>query len=343
MANVFMTGFEWGTKYEVSWWDAWGMCAIDATNVRSGNYSMKLYGAYAAFSQSLAGGKNEYYVQFAYNTDGAFGSLGGSILNWYGSYGDRRIGYLNFSDTGQARLYTVTHPDGLNENSVLRAVGLKRLRTNAWYVLELHIKADQNFGALALRIDGTPDCDFAGATSEYSPGTIDAMTWAHWSCYIDDIVINDTLGDFNNSWPGSLKVVLLRPNDDGGSSQWTKSIEGHNYDCVNEVPYDTSQYVYTYGLDQLDLYGLQDLPEEAADVMVVRGDAWAFKDSGSEAQNRKLAFSVQAGMTINDSPDQNLALSYDLVKYPFDFSPDTNAIWTKEEVNNIQAGIKSRA
>ena len=340
MANKFITGFEWGTKYEITAWDAWNFAGIDASESRSGDYSMKLYGAYASISISLPGHITEYFIQFAYKTDGSFGSLGGTLFNWNGQLGDKRLGYLNFSDAGQARLYTSTYPDGTNEHSTLRATGLARLKINTWYVMEMRIKIDKDNGHLALKIDGVDDCEFSGPTTPYTGDAVDSIYWAHWQCWLDDIVINDTSGDFNNSWPGCLKVVLLRPNDDG-TSEWMTSMEGHNYDMVNEVPYDPTEYVYTYSIGVRDSYGVQDLPEEAADILIVRGDAWAFKDSGSAAQNRKLVFSVQSGLTINDSPDQNLSLSYQLVKYPFDFNPDTNAMWTKEEVNNILAGIKS--
>jgi hypothetical protein len=343
MANVFMSGFEWGTKYEVTWWDAWEFCSISTDVVRSGNYSIKFYGAYSSIMQSLPGSKNDYYVQFAWYTDGAFGGLSGDLFAWYGAAGDRRIGVFNISDSGQARLYSITHPDGLNELQTLRATGTQRLQVGKWYVFELHIKADQTYGVLSLRIDGIPDCEFMGATSEFSPGTVDSFIWRSWSCYLDDIVINDTTGSFNNAWPGCLKVVLLRPNDDGNYSDWTPSIDGHNYDCVNEVPYDPTQYIHTTGLDVRDTYGVENLPVEAGEVAVVRGDAWAFKDSGSEANNRKLAFSVQPTSTPYDSPDVDLSLSYRLVNHPFDYNPETSAAWTKEEVDNILAGIKSRA
>jgi hypothetical protein len=160
---------------------------------------------------------------------------------------------------------------------------------------------------------------------------------------LDDIIVNDTTGSFNNAWPGCLKVVLLRPNEVGSSAQWIKSEEGLNYDLVNEVPFDATQYLYTAGLDQLDLYNVENVPEETDTVPIVRGDAWAFKNSGSIANNRTLAFSVQPSSTVYDSSDQDLNLSYQLTKGVFDYNPDTNAVWTKEEVNNILAGIKSRA
>jgi hypothetical protein len=341
MANIFMTGFEWGTLYEVSWWDAWNFCSIATDVVRSGNYSIRLYGAYASFAIFLPGAKNEIFVQFAYYTDGAFGSIGSVLLNWYGLSGDRRIGYISTSESGQIRIYTVTHPDGVNERATLRAQGNVRLKTNRWYVIEMRIKADPNFGALEVRVDGVPDCSFWGPTTEYNPGTIDSVRWGQFSCWIDDIVINDTTGTHNNSWPGCLKVVLLKPQSDGAYAEWTKSDEGHNYDMVNEVPFDPTRYVYTSGIGLRDLYNIENLPAEASEVSIVRGDAWCFKDSGSSAQNRTITFSVMPGVTITDSAAQDITLSYQLVRCPFDYNPDTGEIWSKEEVNSMQAGIKS--
>jgi hypothetical protein len=344
MANVYMTGFEWQSNHELDYWSGYPLTFI-TDPVRSGNYALKIYSSPAGWvGVNLKDNKAEYFVQFAFYTDGWWGSLGDDLFHWYGLSGDKRIGKLNLSESGQIRLYTCDSTVWpYTEIQTLRCSGRVRLRVNTWYVIEVHIKADQNYGALACRVDGVPDCDFTGPTTPYSPGTIDQVKWSHWSMLLDDIIINDTTGSFNNTWPGCLKVVLLRPNEVGSSSQWTKSEEGLNYDLVNEVPYDSSQYLYTSDLDQLDLYGVQDLPEEADTVPIVRGDAWAFKNSGSDANNRSLAFSVQPSSTVYDSDDQDLNLSYQLTRGVFDYNPDTDTVWTKEEVNNIRAGIKSRA
>lgn len=349
MANVFMTGFEWGTLYEMHYWTIGYVPTVVTDPVRSGNYALKIYSSPAGgVGVNLPGDKNEFYIQFAFYTDGQFGSLGDDLMYWYGLGGDKCIGKLALSEAGQIRLYTCAwsgggYGGGPISTFTLRAQGLARLKTMTWYVIEVHVKADVNFGAISCRVDGVADCDYSGPSTQYTPGTIDSVKWFHWSMLLDDIVINDTSGSFNNSWPGCLKVVLLRPNDDGSSSGWTPSVAGHNYDCVNEVPYDPTQYIHTYGLNVVDSYGVENLPEEAGDVLIVRGDAWAFKDSGSDAQNRKLAFTIQPTSTVYDSADQELNLQYALTKCPFDYNPETNAIFTKEEVNNILAGIKSRS
>jgi len=346
MANVFMSGFEWKTMYEFDYWTTGYQPAIQSDVVHSGNYALKIYSSPAGgIGIALHGSQNEYFIQYAFRTDGQFSGLGSDLFYWYGQQGDRRLGKLNISESGQIRVYTSTYdtPYGL-EAFTIRAMGNARLKINFWYVIEMHIKVHNSYGVISVRIDGVPDCEYVGPTLDTDDTyTIDALKWYHWSMYLDDIVVNDTTGSFNNTWPGCLKVVLLRPNDDGNNSDWTPSLEGHNYDCVNEVPYDPTQYVSTQGLDIRDTYGVEDLPSEAGDVLVVRGDAWAFKDSGSAAQNRKLAFSVQPTSTPYDSADQDLFLSYNLTKYVFDYNPETMAVWSKEEVNNLVAGIKSRA
>jgi hypothetical protein len=345
MANVFMSGFEWKSLHEFDYWTIDYLPTFVTNPVRSGNYALKIYSSPAGWlGVSLKDQKADYFIQFAFYTDGMFGSLGDDLFHWYGYYGDKRIGKLNLSDSGQIRLYTCDSTVWpYTEIQTLRCVGKARLRVNTWYVIELHIKADLNYGVIACHVDGVADSEYIGPTSPYSPGTIDAIKWSHWSMVLDDIIVNDTTGSFNNAWPGCLKVVLLRPNEVGSSAQWIKSEEGLNYDLVNEVPFDATQYLYTAGLDQLDLYNVENVPEETDTVPIVRGDAWAFKNSGSIANNRTLAFSVQPSSTVYDSSDQDLNLSYQLTKGVFDYNPDTNAVWTKEEVNNILAGIKSRA
>lgn len=345
-----MTGFEWDSIYELSVWDQWGFCTIQSDDVRSGNYALRMYGSYASFSINppIPAGVtcNEIYVQFA----AKISHLDADIFHWYTCAGDTRLGHLNIAETGQLRLYMSSYNDTKVESSVLLAQGSARLQISKWYVFELHIKIMEYYGSLELRVDGNPDCTFTGTTCNILDrpddfplvGSLDRLYWAYTDAWMDDIIVNDSTGSFNNTWPGCLKVILLRPKDDGDSTQWTTSTEGHNYDMVNEVPYDPTNYISTTGIGDLDLYEFEELPSEAVDVMVVRGDAWCYKESGSASQNRKLVFSMKPGMTVvTDSDAHDLSLSYLLVRHPFDYNPDTSTTFTKEEVNNLQAGIKS--
>ncbi len=199
-----------------------------------------------------------------------------------------------------------------------------------------------------MRIDGTLDVDsiYHGSTvpSVLAGMTcIDRVVWEGPTdtCY-DDIVINDVHGVKNISWPGCLKVILLRPNDNGDEIQWTGSAEPWHYDLVNEVPPDATYYVSTSENGKRDLYKFQSLPSNAYFPSIVRCDAWAYKNSGHpEYQPARLAFPIKTAAGFTVSEPHNLLTSYDLVTHVWDENPTTGADFTVDEVNNLQAGIQS--
>jgi len=60
------------------------------------------------------------------------------------------------------------------------------------------------------------------------------------STWVDDIVINDTRGTRNNSWPGPGHVYGIKPNAVGSNSGLTPfpGTGEHNYEDVDETPND---------------------------------------------------------------------------------------------------------
>ena len=77
--------------------------------------------------------------------------------------------------------------------------------------------------------------------------------------YFDDLYVCDGSGSVNNDFLGDVRVVTVRPNGAGGSTQWTPD-SGSNYARVNEtISGEDSNYVEDGTSGHEDRYAYGDL------------------------------------------------------------------------------------
>jgi hypothetical protein len=357
MSNLVLCGWEWGTIREASAWRySVGEGSIKTNKKRSGDYScfVNIYD-HVYFSIPCIGylGLEEIYVQFAMLFDSILG-MSGSFFCWKGEQGGLTLGTMTVGVNGQVLLYTgcsgdilaVEHPT--TAPNTLRIASHTRLLSDVWYVVELYIKTHTTAGTITLKIDGNIEGTFSGNTANgnasewghtnYKTDTLDFYNFN--GMYFDDVVVDDAI------WPGCQKIVLLRPEAEGDIIEWSRTNDYDNYEHVNEVPPNTEDYVYTTQLNRTDLYQVEQLPDDAYEIANVRGDAWAVKNSASNAQNASIAFALKNGVTTASSvfvsDTQNLYLSWKLVSYSWDIvNPDTGYTWTVDDINIIQSGVVS--
>jgi hypothetical protein len=92
------------------------------------------------------------------------------------------------------------------------------------------------------RVDGVSLNSFTGALDTVLPGMIRAggiSTAVSYVIYVDDLVLNDSGGSAQNSWPGLGKQVLLLPiSDNAVGTGWTLGSGGTTnlFDAVNNIP-----------------------------------------------------------------------------------------------------------
>jgi hypothetical protein len=327
MALVFMTGFEWGTNRELD--SAVGN--ISTTYKRSGAYSISL-GNDGWSQKVLPQPLTEFYIQFAYmtqypsNPDTFFVVSKGST------------DLVSFKKDTNGRITVCSGYGG-----AVYLTGQTILQAWVWYVLELHFKLADSGGVIELRIDGNLEGTFLGDTKPGADADFDKVRWGATtgtnSFYLDDVVIFDTTGAVNNSWPNGLKLVLLKPNGDGTYTQWTPAPGPAHYSGVDEVPASGTDYVKANNVDLLESFGIEDLPAEAQAVKAVRLDMWGFKASIQPPQQ------VQTGIRLGGSDylsgDKGMPLAQGLVPHYLDQNP-AGGNWSVSAVNSMELLLKSR-
>lgn len=140
---------------------------------------------------------------------------------------------------------------------------------NQWVKIDVRVKiGDANTGIFQLRINDKLITTFNGTTGASNPKYlyigIPYISEAVSSFLeIDDIAINDTTGNVNNSWCGNGSIVGIVPTANGSKTMFTPGIEGsQNFENVDDLSSDgDATYNSSYALNDVDLFKFT-IPEE---------------------------------------------------------------------------------
>ena len=229
------------------------------------------------------------------------------------------------------------------------------LSLNTWYRIELAVDSTTLAStAIEAKID---EVTFASGTINIteSPGQMllgcGLTSNVSGDLFFDDVAINDSSGSFENSYPGSGKIIHLRPNAAGDNSDWT-----NDYTYVDEVtPDDATTLVSSNTLDQIDDHNIE-APSAIGDsdtINVVQVGV-RFNGVGASA-NASFVLRVKAssGGTVEESaaitPSNatwvtNAAAAprnYSLTLY--DLPGASTTPWTKEDLASAQIGVRLSA
>lgn len=323
MARIHTVGMETGVlAKEIE--DAGA--SLETSFVRSGGYSWK-----ETWAKIISGSPQTIYMGIAFAPVG--------INN--GGY------WLRFSDGSVYHVSTKINADGSIDlvgptGSTVDTSDAGAMTAGVWSYIEIYFYCADSSGRFHLKIDGVTAIDYTGDTKNGTGNftKIHGTGGGSWEEYYwDDFVLNDTSGSSNNSWPGSIKLVPVRPNAAGDNTGLTPSSGSSNYQCVDEVPHSDTDYVYDTVVDEYDLYncGTIALPIGAVITNVIV-QAVAKMDSGTG----NIALMVKSGSTTDTGSDQSLGISSTLYEETYDVNPDDSAAWEQSDIDSIQIGVKTR-
>jgi len=238
-----MDGAEHGAFNDGSsfWWAPSNATVVtrDTTTKRSGNASYACNsgaGNSAAYclGPSFAGLTAPVYMR-AYILTSAAPSSQVGIFGTPGTIGSPVTVAMSTSGTLQFVVNTV------NQGSATAAVN-----DGTWHRLELSVTQSAyptgTLTAAEFRLDGISVATFSGSLASASAGW--SVGWfqapgASKQMNVDDLVINDSAGSSQNTWPGDSSIVLLVPiSDNARGSNWVGGAGGTTslFDAVNNTP-----------------------------------------------------------------------------------------------------------
>lgn len=355
MARIWQSGWELNTTTDAMELSLnSGTVSISTTTVRSGTYagranpnaSTGFFRSDIFASNQNSGGYLRVYVNIA--------TLPGATIQLvrFSSTANAHLASLRLTSTGTLTLNAANNSQVGSASSALS--------TGTWYRLELKCDATNATGTVDGRIDGV---SFASGNNSSRGSWARALVGAitpNSTCdiFFDDWAVNDSSGSSQTSFPGSGKIIHLKPNAAGDANSWLKTAGGagdsNNYQLVDEVPpNDATDYVQSGTLNDKDLYNVDASGVGASDtVNVVAVGARFANDVFDNLLTFRLEIEKTSGGTIAQSGDiipsstfwttnnnTTAPSPYPLVLYA---DPDS-AAWTSSTLDSMQIGAKITA
>ncbi len=302
---------------------------------------------YDSFMHAAIPSSTTIVIGFAvYQTNwGAMWSLrsgwSGNIINAAALGGGGINGvYLESVNTGALRLR-------LNNSgwSVVFTGTAGRFTLNTWYYVETKVVFGTTTGSIELRIDGVAAGSATnmntanGITGGFENVAIGSATYSSADYnYFDDVYILNNTGTTHTDFLGPINLYTMAPSGAGSSTGMTPST-GNNWDCVNDFPANTTDYVSASAADVLDLYTFPSLPGSVATVHAVGvGNQTRKNDTGTRQMQNVINLS---GTETNGTITQPVLNSFRWGQDIFAEKPGGGA-WTPTDVNSLQFGVRSK-
>lgn len=239
------------------------------------------------------------HAQFYWNTN--TNNNNGMVWGWVS--GNDVAGYITREDS-TSRLQIVV--DGVVQATSAAAMPLDTFK-------RLHVHIDyQNSGSGFVRVyedgqvGGTPIVQFSGNTNPSAYGAIDSIRLENslqTGNLVDDLVLldpNDGVAPTDVNDIAFTTVGIRVPNGDGTDSDWTASPgAGADYEDIDEIPVDDSDYIRATATSQASTFDFEDAT--FGRVLAVKLKARTIR-SGTTAGS-KIAFRQRLGGTTTDTSD----------------------------------------
>lgn len=216
---------------------------------------------------------------------------------------------------------------------------------DTWHYYEVYFKPAYSSGRAVVYVDGVLVIDFTGDTTAdkqyinaWQISGVETNS-AHPPTAFDDIVVNDPNGTANNTFPGMVRLLPLRPAADGTYNQWARAAVdlGSNAAQARNGTFDFTM-LQTPNADRKTTFipELPDLPAGATIKNIII-NAFARVESGAGT----IAPMVISNSTESVAADQTLVSSWKCHSQVWDVNPDDSLPWEEADLATLEIGVSS--
>jgi len=195
-------------------------------------------------------------------------------------------------------------------------------------------------------IDSIRNSTYSGITGTGTVDGIQIYSPTNADLYVDDVIVNDTSGDYNNSWPDGAFVISMTPRSDL-VTQWTAPLEVEDHWMHTGTNVVTSAYypgfIYHAGVTPglIELYGLEETPVELAYVDSIQPVIEGFKSITSPTITALRALITVDGTTFNSSTFDLTIHDAFYVPTIWQYNPVAGTPWTSSDLDSLAIGVES--
>ena len=231
-------------------------------------------------------------------------------------------------------------------NTVIATSAVGVISINTWYYFEVWIKPLNSNGRVLVKVDGATVVDFTGDTTAeeefinaFSFSGNSADNAAYGGMLLDDIVVNSADGAVNNTYPGMVRLMPIRPESPGTNSDWIRGGVDLGTDEA-QLRNGTWEFAMMQTPDADDLQDavpeIPDLPAGATITNIVLS-ARAKVEAGAGV----IAPLVIANGTTDISSDQTLVSTWRYYQKAWAVNPDDSAAWDEADLSLLKIGVSS--
>lgn len=306
-----------------------GSASISTVNPRTGTRDLLIIGAFGP--QYAVADKQTLFFGTALNPN-VFGGVFNGYLVLFNDAGTTQI---KLGISGAGALVVLRGNDPFPTELGRTANGL--VTAGIYQYIEIKVVISNTVGEVIVRLNGTTVLTLSNVdTQETGNAYVNIVqfmslggggNWRH-----DDSYLNDETGSENNGFEGAITMNVLPPIADGSPVAWSPSA-GANWECVDEIPPSTADFVFSDSVGDLDQY-LYDatLIPVGQDVKLVRHSLYAALDS---AGSHVVASNLDG---IDGDAGTALTTSYRYVQTSY--GTKNGLAWTAARVSTAQLGPK---
>jgi len=216
---------------------------------------------------------------------------------------------------------------------------------DTWYYIEVWCKPRNVNGRVVVKVDGVNILDYTGDTTDDAEYiTFYELLCGHndvtMSPYaFDDIVVNDTSAAVNNTYPGVVRLMPIRPQNAGTDNDWSRAGVDLGFDMA-QARNGTFEFamLQTAAADQLVNFDpeIPDLPAGATITNII-----VTARSRVQAGVGVIAPMVIANGTVSISADQTLLSAWRYKQYAWALNPEDAAAWAEADLALLEIGVSS--
>lgn len=217
---------------------------------------------------------------------------------------------------------------------------------DTWYYIELKAKMHSTTGIVEFRMNeqllyqgSNLDTVAWGSSGTQIGGVVFNFT-IYNRLWLDDIYIIDTTGSVNNDFLGDIRVDSIHPNGAGNYTQLTPSA-GSNYECIDEINMDDTDYVEGANAGDKDSYSYANAPTDLDDAGIfgIQLNTQAIRTA--ESDNIKMKGFLRTGSTdYEETTAQSLSDIVTSKKIIWEDDPSDSNIWTQAKINACEFGVE---
>lgn len=231
---------------------------------------------------------------------------------------------------------------------LLGSVSMLVADTNAWSdYIELDITWGAA-GAIVVRYGGVVVLETTGDTRGTGTGwnRVELSGYASnpsssLQVLFDDVYIVSVDGTAPETFLGDVRAIMVDPNADGSTINWTPSTAPDNYAMVAST--SESDYVETDTAGNVDLYGFESLPALPPTHPTIFGVTFGVKAGKTDTATRNLRLLADNGTTRETGADEALVGGLSGIRIVWPQDPFTMADWDSNNIDTYEFGFEARS